>query len=399
MFCVDLKTDCAHATRRAHVGVNDAGAFLERRPLIAANRCAESECPSAVENWLCAACLQLHCGRHVAAHALAHSHSCGHAIAVSMADLSVWCYECDCYVAAPKLAPLLDALHEMKFGVVRPDAIEHTAAEQALIAQHTASVPAIDTNEIRDDHLLPAAAAQLASLLRGARRVVFFTGAGISTNAGIRDFRSVNGIWTMKERGAKPLVDLRLADAEPTMTHRFVAAVLAARPDSFCITQNVDNLHTKSGVREPQLAELHGNAFRETCNECGAVHVRDYDVVAQRGVTGGRGARDNKHATGRACDQCGGALLDSIVSFGEQLPEAALRRAMHASEHCDLFLVLGSSLRVTPAADLPVLAQSRGAALVVVNKQATPLDAAADLAFHGDVDKIVALVQQHLAIN
>lgn len=398
MFCVDLKSDCAHATRAKHVGKNDAELFLARRPTIAANRCSESDCPSAVENWLCAACLQLHCGRHVAAHALAHAHARGHAIAVSMADLSVWCYECDCYVAAPKLAPLLDALHEMKFGVVRPDAIAHTDAEKQLIAQHTtaaaASATAIDTNEIRDEHRLPAAAAQLAALLRGARRVVFFTGAGISTNAGIRDFRSANGLWTMKERGLKPAIDFRLADAAPTMTHRFVAAVLAANADAFVVSQNVDNLHRKSGVRAAQLAELHGNAFHEICSACAAVHERDFDVVAQRGVQCSD-VRD-KHATGRACDHCKSPLLDSIVSFGEALPDAALRLAMRKTDECDLFVVLGSSLLVTPAADLPVLAQKNGAPLVIVNKQATPLDGVADLCYHGDVDALLAAVQQHL---
>lgn len=418
MFCVDLKTDCKHAKSASHVaGASDAELFLARRPTVAQNRCCESECPSDIENWVCAKCLKVHCSRFVHAHALAHFDAKRHAIAISLADLSVWCFACDAYIAAPSLAPAIDALHQMKFGVVRPSQIQHTDEELRLINERgtVKAVPAkrahddggddnddaatthgvpIDTTELRDDNA-DEAATEIATLIRSARHLVFFTGAGISTSAGIRDFRGPNGLWTLRSRGENPTVDMRMTDAMPTFTHEFVRDMVASR-GAFVISQNVDGLHGKSGVADDNIAELHGNCFKERCVECGAVHVRDFDVVARKGVDS---SDTRPHATGRVCSRCArnGVLVDTIVSFGDSLPERELRAAMSHSERADVFIVLGSSLRVTPAADMPELALGNGGKLVIVNKQPTPLDSRAEICFHGDVDDLLRLVRAKLA--
>jgi NAD-dependent SIR2 family protein deacetylase len=414
MFCVDLKTDCKHSKSKSHIaGGSDAERFLAHRPTIALNRCCEADCPSDTENWVCAKCLKVHCSRYVQAHGLAHFDSEHHAVAISLADLSVWCFACDAYVAAPSLAPAIDALHHMKFGVVRPNQIQHTEEELRLINERGSvkAVPAkrthkddnnddndthgvpIDTTELRDNNSAEAAAA-IAALIRGSRNLVFFTGAGISTSAGIRDFRGPNGLWTMRSRGENPTVDMRMTDAVPTFTHEFVRDMVNSR-GAFVISQNVDGLHGKSGVADDDIAELHGNCFKERCVECGAVHMRDFDVVARKGVDS---SDTRPHATGRVCTQCKrkGVLIDTIVSFGDSLPERELRAAMSHSEHADVFIVLGSSLRVTPAADMPELALGNGGKLVIINKQPTPLDSRATICFHGDVDELLRLVREHL---
>jgi NAD-dependent SIR2 family protein deacetylase len=419
MFCVDLKTDCKHSKSKSHIaGGSDAELFLARRPTIALNRCSENDCPSDTENWVCAKCLDVHCSRYVKAHALAHFDTAHHAVAISLADLSVWCFACDAYVAAPSLAPAIDALHQMKFGVVRPNQIEHTEEELRLINERgtVKAVPAkrvhsdddddddnddnargvpIDTTELRDTNAAEAATT-IAALIRSSRNLVFFTGAGISTSAGIRDFRGPNGLWTMRSRGENPTVDMRMADAAPTFTHEFVRDMVASR-GAFVISQNVDGLHGKSGVADDDIAELHGNCFKERCVECGAVFVRDFDVVARKGVDS---SDTRPHATGRVCTQCKrkGVLVDTIVSFGDSLPERELRAAISRSESADVFIVLGSSLRVTPAADMPDLALGNGGKLVIINKQPTPLDSRAHVCFHGDVDELLRLVRDRLLL-
>jgi len=389
MFCVDLKTDCKHANSARHIPHDIAERFLAARRVIAANIC--QECPSDVENWLCAASMQVRCSRYVHGHAASHAERSGHAIAVSLSDLSVWCFSCDAYIAAPTLAPLLDALHEMKFGNVRPDAIQRTEEELQLIQQHN-NVPVIDTNEVRDTHLAPTAA-RIAELLSTSQRVVFFTGAGLSTTAGIRDFRGPDGLWTLQARGEKPKLSMRLADASPTFAHEFIARFVASHTHAFVVSQNVDNLHGRSRIPKAALAELHGNAFVEKCTNCNAEFVRDFDVVAQRGVDS---SDTRKHATGRICALCRGTLVDTIVSFGENLPESTLKLAIEKSEQADLFVVLGSSLRVTPASDMPELALANGATLVIVNKQETPLDHKAHVLYHGDIEELMKLVAQQM---
>lgn len=351
------------------------------------------------------ACFAVHCSRHVHGHALEHEKATQHAIALSLADLSVWCYRCAAYIAAPEAAPVISALHEDKFGVVHPSALadSRTAEELALIngaAQTRRSNSAtsasgsdmgvpIDTTELASsDAQVADAAAFVARQLAASRRTVWFTGAGLSTNASIPDFRGPSGVWTLQKLGQKPNLGLKLEMAEPTSAHRFIARTL--RREDAVVSQNVDNLHRHSGVPAAQLMELHGNAKHEACGDCGRVYERDFDTVANRGSDA---PLNVKHATGRRC-QCGGALKDTIVSFGEQLPRRTLQAAIDASEQCDLFIVLGSSLRVSPASELPQLAKSGGANVVIVNKQPTPLDHLATKNVHCDIDHFLQLVAE-----
>ena len=148
-------------------------------------------------------------------------------------------------------------------------------------------------------------------------------------------------------------------------------------------------------MRAEQLLELHGNAFQEECGRCGTLCVRHFDVVSQRGTDV---VLDKPHVTGRKCNcsGCDGALLDTIVSFGDAVRQ--LDDAFARSKAAALFVVLGSSLKVTPAADLPRLAKEHGAKLVLVNKQVTDLDESADVLINADVDEVISAIDQAIEL-
>ncbi|MEO9528666.1 Sir2 family NAD-dependent protein deacetylase [Roseibium sp.] len=230
---------------------------------------------------------------------------------------------------------------------------------------------------------LPEAQDFVAQFNKGSyRRIVVLTGAGISTESGIPDFRSPGGIWSRRQPVQYPdflaLESKRLEDwqrryemlaffrsAFPNAAHRAMTGLANADRLACLITQNVDGLHQKAGFPEDRLVEIHGNSTYASCLDCGA----RADLEAQRAcVDGGRSPR---------CDRCGGLLKAAVVSFGQQMPDDAVRKAAGAAQDCDLFLVLGSSLAVHPAAQLPALAVRAGAELVILNRDATPLDSLA----------------------
>lgn len=208
----------------------------------------------------------------------------------------------------------------------------------------------------------------LAQWLYESRYPVFFTGAGISTESGIPDFRGPDGVWTRRDRGLAPRPMTSPWDSvEPNKGHMAIAELQNLGKLKFLISQNVDNLHLKSGIRDELLAELHGNMTKLRCKRCGK-------------TIDGSKARTN-------C-QCGGPLVSSVVDFGQALPERDLRLSFDHSRKSDLFVVAGSSLVVTPAADMPSEALRSGAKLVIINKGETPFDAHANLRFSekiGDV--------------
>lgn len=244
-----------------------------------------------------------------------------------------------------------------------------------------------------------AAVAELAQLLRTARDCVVFTGAGISTESGIPDFRSPGGIWNRYQpinfqtflasddakreywrRGRATYAVIQAA--EPNPAHRAVAAFERAGIVSLVITQNIDGLHQRAGTPSEQLIELHGTAHRIYCMNCGAEESRAALI-----------ARLDAGEDLPTCCVCGGVLRSATVAFGEQLDSDLLRRAMTAAQSCDLFLVLGSSLVVQPAAVLPQLAVEAGATLVILNQTATPLDALAQLIIREPVGAVLAAVR------
>ncbi len=237
---------------------------------------------------------------------------------------------------------------------------------------------------------------QLTALVREAHRIVVFSGAGISTESGIPDFRGPNGVWTKFNpddftfdkflasaearrrhwlRGSSSWEAIR--DAEPNAAHRAVAELERMGKLGAVITQNVDGLHQMAGVSEEKVIELHGNTRRVGCLTCGHSVAREayQPLVSPEGDA-------------PECEKCGGLMKTTTISFGQMLVPDILERATRETEQCDLFLVVGSSLVVYPAAGYPLMAVQRGTPLAIINLQDTPHDSYATLvvrAFAGEL--------------
>ncbi|MGH7039448.1 MAG: SIR2 family NAD-dependent protein deacylase [Stellaceae bacterium] len=235
------------------------------------------------------------------------------------------------------------------------------------------------------------AIAELARLLLGARNAVAFTGAGISTESGIPDFRSPGGIWTQmapidfaeflaSEEARRETwrrrfaADETLSRARPNRGHRAIAELVRRGRATAVITQNIDGLHQQSGVPAERVVELHGNTTYARCLDC----AERYEIEALR-------LTFEHDGEAPVCGSCGGFVKTATISFGQAMPERAMRRAEALSLAADLFLVAGSSLVVYPAAGFPELAKRNGATLVIVNREPTGLDAIADLVLHREI--------------
>jgi NAD-dependent deacetylase len=233
--------------------------------------------------------------------------------------------------------------------------------------------------------------AELARLIAKAKRAVVFSGAGISTESGIPDFRSPGGIWTQmapiyfdeflaSEEARRETWRRRFAmedifkAAEPNRGHRAVDALVRRGKVAAVITQNIDGLHEASGVPRDKIIELHGNTTYATCLDCG----QRYEIADLRAAFERDGAVP-------PCDKCLGHVKTATVSFGQSMPVLAMQRAEQATLAADLFIVLGSSLVVYPAAGFPQLAKHNGAALAIVNREPTGLDQIADLVLHAPI--------------
>jgi NAD-dependent deacetylase len=231
----------------------------------------------------------------------------------------------------------------------------------------------------------------LARLIDDAARVAVFTGAGISTESGIPDFRSPGGVWSQmkpiyfqefvgdpaKRREAWARAFSGRAGwtgREPNAGHHAVARLVAQGKASAVITQNVDNLHQASGVPADQVIELHGNASYAKCLECGERHEL---AELKEGFL--------KAGEIPYCRVCGGLVKTATISFGQAMPDEPMARAEAETLACDLFLVLGSSLVVYPAAGFPLMAKRNGAKLAIVNREPTDQDAYADLVLHDEI--------------
>ena len=238
--------------------------------------------------------------------------------------------------------------------------------------------------------------AELAQLIAQSRRAVVFTGAGISTESGIPDFRSPSGIWTRmapidfgdflaSEEARRETWRRRFAMEEtfraafPNRGHRAVAALVRRGPVSAVITQNIDGLHQASGVPADRVIELHGNTTYATCLDCD----RRYQLDAVR-------AAFERDEAAPVCEDCSGWIKTATISFGQAMPVEPMRRAEQETLAADLFIVLGSSLVVYPAAGFPELAKRNGAALVIVNREPTGLDRIADLVLNRPIGETLA---------
>ena len=233
-------------------------------------------------------------------------------------------------------------------------------------------------------------------MIDAAQRVAIFTGAGISTESGIPDFRGTNGVWTKmqpilfqdfitsaearRETWRRRFAgDDTMRAAQPNRGHRAVAMLLRQGKAQAVITQNIDGLHQASGIPEAQVIELHGNSTYAHCLDC----RRRYEIGALR-------AAFDRDGDVPACAACGGLVKTATISFGQSMPEEPMRRSQQETLAADLFIVLGSSLVVYPAAGFPEMAKRHGARLVIVNMQETPLDDIADLVIRDGIGDVMA---------
>jgi NAD-dependent deacetylase len=237
---------------------------------------------------------------------------------------------------------------------------------------------------------LATAVSRLRNLVDNASVIVPFTGAGISTECGIPDFRSPGGLWTkhqpipfdafvasqeMRDEAWRRrfAMEENFAKARPGRGHQAIASFYRAGKSPGLITQNIDNLHQSSGIAASDVIELHGNTTYAICLDC----AKRYELSW---------VRDKLQAAGRAPDcSCGGYIKSATISFGQAMPAEAMQRAEELTKHCDLFLVVGSSLVVWPAAGFPLMAKRNGAALVIINREPTEFDELADLVVRNDI--------------
>ena len=231
----------------------------------------------------------------------------------------------------------------------------------------------------------------LKELLDASKRAVVFTGAGISTESGIPDFRSPGGIWTKyqpiqfqdfvaSEESRRESWRRRIAMTEtftaskPNRGHRAVAELVRRGTVSSVITQNIDGLHQDSGIPDEQIIELHGNVTYATCLDCAKRFELDA-IYETFGVD----------ETLPICDACDGIVKTATISFGQAMPEDEMVRAQEETLSCDLFMVMGSSLVVYPAAGFPMTAKQNGAKLVIINREPTEQDPMADLVLNSQI--------------
>ncbi len=233
----------------------------------------------------------------------------------------------------------------------------------------------------------------LRQWLDESQRVVVFTGAGMSTDSGIPDFRSPGGVWTrmapimfedflasedtrIEAWKRKFTLDDEIGQPQPNDGHKAIAKLVARGEVSTVITQNIDNLHQNSGIDDSQIIELHGNGSYAKCLDCDLRHelsdIRQAFFASQQSQAPG-------------CQNCGGIVKSATVSFGQAMPEAEMLRAEEATMQCDLFLAIGSSLQVFPAAGFPIMARHNGARLVILTREPTELDDAASLVLNEEI--------------
>ncbi|HWN98789.1 MAG TPA: Sir2 family NAD-dependent protein deacetylase [Blastocatellia bacterium] len=238
---------------------------------------------------------------------------------------------------------------------------------------------------------------ELSSLLENSRRVVVFTGAGISTESGIPDFRSPGGFWSNNQpiyfKDFLAWEDMRreawrrklafeeaFKQAQPNRGHRAIAHLLSQGKCASVITQNIDGLHQQSGVPDDKVIELHGNSTYAVCLGC----ARRFELAPIL-------AKFSIDEQPPECE-CGGFIKTATISFGQPMPLEAMQDAKRETEACDLFLAVGSSLVVYPAAGFPALAKERGARLVIVNRDPTDLDYLADLVLNTEIGETLGAV-------
>src|SRR4030066_1684528 len=239
---------------------------------------------------------------------------------------------------------------------------------------------------------------RIAQWINASKRVIVFSGAGLSTESGIPDFRSPGGVWdrynpedlyfknflaneASREKYWQMATEMwdPTKKAQPNPAHLAIAEFEKLGKLDCVITQNIDGLHFKAGNSEEKVLQLHGTAIFVSCLSCKKRYHRD--EIQQRIKEGQKAPR---------CDDCGGLLKPATISFGQSMPEKETEEAYRRSSLCDLFIVVGSSLVVQPAASMPLVAKRNGAKLVIINRDSTPYDDMADIVIHGQAGSTMA---------
>jgi NAD-dependent deacetylase len=241
---------------------------------------------------------------------------------------------------------------------------------------------------------------QVAEWINQANKVVVFSGAGLSTESGISDFRSPGGVWdrynpedfyfqnflaseTSREKYWQMATEMYepMKKAQPNLAHLAIAEMEKLGKLDCVITQNIDGLHFKAGNSEEKVIQLHGTAMFVSCLSCGKRY--DREVIQER---------IQKGVKAPCCDDCGGPLKPATISFGQSMPEREMEEAYDHSSSSDLFIAIGSSLSVQPAASMPLVAKRNGAKLVIINRDPTPYDSMADIVIHGQAGAVMASI-------
>jgi len=245
---------------------------------------------------------------------------------------------------------------------------------------------------------------QVAQWIVTSKRVIVFSGAGLSTESGIPDFRSPGGVWdrynpedfyfqnflaseASREKYWQMATEMYepIKTAQPNRAHLAIAELEKLGKLDCVITQNIDGLHFKAGNSEEKVIQLHGTAIFVSCLSCKKRY--DRNEIQERIKEGEKAPR---------CDDCGGLLKPATISFGQSMPEKETEEAYHRSSLCDLFMVVGSSLVVQPAASMPLVAKRNGAKLVIINRDPTPYDDMADLVVHSQAGPTLGSILEHV---
>ena len=239
-----------------------------------------------------------------------------------------------------------------------------------------------------------------SDIIKSSQKILVFSGAGLSTESGIPDFRSPGGVWEKYDPSDfyydKLISDEKSREKYWKMSREFYATMKDAQPNrahkAICkledmgkllsvVTQNIDHLHQKAGTSLEKIIEIHGTAFSVSCLSCGKKY--DREEIERRLDSG---------ITVPYCDVCSGILKPDTISFGQSMPQDKMAQALSYADECDLCMVLGSSLVVYPAASVPVQASRSGAKLIIINRDDTPLDIHADVVIHDSVSEVMTLL-------
>ena len=245
---------------------------------------------------------------------------------------------------------------------------------------------------------------EFLSLINQAKKIVILTGAGISTESGLPDFRGDDGFWTknkpiffkefLQDSDSRRLswernleLKEKLQSIKPNSGHFFVKELINKSPKHYLITQNIDGLHSDAGLDEKKIIEIHGNATKASCLNC----YKEFDPsIFHNSIINNSEIPD--------CNDCGSLVKVSTISFGQPMNEKDHTDAMYLTQAADLFISIGTSLSVQPVAKLPELAKKNGSKLIILNRDATPLDNVADLVINGELKDIFSKISPNLSI-